>query len=359
MSTEKLQGGQQAKQAAISSDAQLCLVNVNKVYETDKGQLIALDNVNLEIKKGEVFGIIGRSGAGKSTLIRCINMLESPSSGEIWVGGQSMTSLNSRDLRNARGNIGMIFQHFNLLSSRTVFGNIAFPLELKKMPKEQIKERVMSLIELVGLTEHTDKYVAQISGGQKQRVGIARALASNPKVLLSDEATSALDPETTSATLSLLKRLNTELGLTIVLITHQMEVVRRICDRVAVLERGKVIEEGLVRNVFAYPKTETTKALVSEATGQALPKETLNALVAQAQPDTCIWLIRGHQPDAITQLVKLFDLDIEILQALVEDYQGIAIGSLLLKVHGPQQARQGAVQWLEQAGVELEEIYSE
>lgn len=340
----------------IPQEPQLRLLNVSKVYDTDKGQLKALDDINLEVQRGEVFGIIGRSGAGKSTLIRCINMLESPSSGEIWVGGKSMASLKAADLRQARRRIGMIFQHFNLLSSRTVFENIAFPLELEKVSRDQIKKRVMSLIELVGLTEHTNKYVAQISGGQKQRVGIARALASNPQVLLSDEATSALDPETTSATLSLLKQLNKDLGLTIVLITHQMEVVRRICDQVAVLDRGTLIEQGLVRDVFAYPKTETTRSLVSEATGQALPKETLDALMDKASPDMRIWLIKGHQSDALTQLVKLFDLDIEILQALVEDYQGIGIGSFLLKVQGTPQSRQSAVQWLEQAGVELEEI---
>lgn len=332
------------------------LSHIHKVYKTDKGDLQALHDVNLNIEPGEIFGIIGRSGAGKSTLIRCINMLERPTSGEIWVGEQCMTRLSARDLRHARHGIGMIFQHFNLLSSRTVFGNIAFALELEGMARPQIKKRVMALIDLVGLTEHAFKYVAQISGGQKQRVGIARALASNPQVLLSDEATSALDPETTSSTLALLKQLNRELGLTIIMITHQMEVVRRICNRVAVIDQGVVVEEGQVRDVFANPRTEATKALVSKATGQTLPKETLDGLLALASPDERIWLLKGHQSDMITQLVRQFQLSVDLVQALVEDYQGVAIGSLLVKVQGAKSSREQAIGWLNQVGVEWEEV---
>ncbi|RUS65891.1 Methionine import ATP-binding protein MetN [Saezia sanguinis] len=336
--------------------AAVVLRHLRKIYQSERGHLHALNDVNLEINAGEIFGIIGRSGAGKSTLVRCINLLEQPTSGEVWVGKQNMTQLNAQQLRVARRRIGMIFQHFNLLSSRTVFENVALPLELVKMPRAEISKRVVSLLELVGLTENANKYVAQISGGQKQRVGIARALANQPQVLLSDEATSALDPETTRSTLALLKQVNRELGVTIIMITHQMEVVQRVCDRVAVIDHGVVVEEGMVRDVFGYPKTDTTKSLVGEATGQELPKETVNQILSKAGPDTRIWQITGHQPDVLTQLVKQFGLDVAFVQALVEDYQGIPLGSLLMQVTGPQDARDAARNWAASAGIEVEEI---
>lgn len=342
--------------ALTHTGTSVVLRNVWKSYRTERGQLDALKDMNLEIKAGEIFGIIGRSGAGKSTLVRCINMLERPTSGEVWVGDQQITQLNAAKLRMVRRRIGMIFQHFNLLSSRTVFENIALPLELGRMSSTQIRKRVMSLLELVGLTVHANQYVAQISGGQKQRVGIARALASYPSVLLSDEATSALDPETTRSTLALLKQVNKELGLTIIMITHQMEVVQRVCDRVAVVDHGSVVEQGIVREVFGFPKTHTTKSLVSEATGQALPKDTVANLLASAAPDTRIWQITGHEPDVLTHLIRRFNLNVSLVQALVEDYQGIPLGSLLIQVTGSHSDREAAVLWAKEIGVGLEEI---
>ncbi len=219
--------------------------NLSQRFAGPRGWVEALHNVNLTIPAGEVFGIIGRSGAGKSTLVRTINLLTRPSEGSVVVDGRDLMMLSKDDLRAARRNIGMIFQHFNLLSSRTVFDNVALPLELAGMKRAEIEAAVLPLLDLVGLTQHRDKYPAQISGGQKQRVGIARALASKPKVLLSDEATSALDPETTRAILDLLRRINRELGLTIVLITHQMEVIKQVCDRVAVLDAGRVVESAM------------------------------------------------------------------------------------------------------------------
>ena len=235
--------------------------NLSQRFAGPRGWVEALHNVNLTIPAGEVFGIIGRSGAGKSTLVRTINLLTRPSEGSVIVDGRDLTTLPAPELRAARRDIGMIFQHFNLLSSRTVFDNVALPLELAGMKRAEIEATVLPLLDLVGLTTQKDRYPAQISGGQKQRVGIARALASKPKVLLSDEATSALDPETTRAILDLLRQINRELGLTVVLITHQMDVIKQVCDRVAVLDAGRVVEEGNVdRRVHAATSRSHARA---------------------------------------------------------------------------------------------------
>ena len=243
------------------------LQHIEKIYHTASGDLHALKDINLTINEGEIFGIIGLSGAGKSTLVRCINMLEKPTSGKVIVDGQEMTALGEEQLRKARQNIGMIFQHFNLLSSRTVYGNIAFPLEIQGMDKASIQKKVAPLLELVGLSDRADHYPSQLSGGQKQRVGIARALASDPKVLLCDEATSALDPQTTESILSLLRDINKRLHITIVMITHQMNVVKEICDRVAVIENGEIIEQGSMVDIFTNPQKATTKEFVGHPQG--------------------------------------------------------------------------------------------
>src|SRR5579859_3251829 len=230
-----------------------------------------LQDLSLSVKKGEIFGIIGRSGAGKSTLIRCINMLERPTAGRVTIDGQDITALSGASLRDARRRIGMIFQHFNLLSSRTVFDNVAFPLELHGMSKAQIEQEVLPLLELVGLSEKRTAYPSQLSGGQKQRVAIARALASKPAVLLCDEATSALDPETTQSILALLKDINQKLDLTILLITHEMPVIKAICDKVAVLDKGVVVEQGPVFDIFTAPKAPVTKLMVHDLIDRDLP----------------------------------------------------------------------------------------
>lgn len=235
------------------------LRNVEKTYYSNAGDIHALKKTNLHINAGEIFGIIGLSGAGKSTLIRCINMLEVPTGGQVFVDGQELTAMNNQELRKARQNIGMIFQHFNLLASRTVYDNIAFPLEIQGISQSEIKKRVQPLLELVQLQDRGDYYPSQLSGGQKQRVGIARALASDPKVLLCDEATSALDPQTTKSILDLLKDINKRLNLTIVMITHQMEVVKEVCDRVAVIENGEIIEEGSMIDVSPIRRSPLPK----------------------------------------------------------------------------------------------------
>ena len=238
---------------------------LHKSYAVAGRAVSALQPLDLTIEAGEVFGIIGHSGAGKSTLIRMINRLEEPSGGRLLIGCEDVTALDADGLRALRRRIGMIFQHFNLLSSRTVAGNVAFPLELAGTPKAEIDARVAELLQTVGLEAHAQKYPAQLSGGQKQRVGIARALATRPQILLCDEATSALDPQTTASVLSLLSKINRELGLTIVLITHEMDVIRRVCDRVAVLDAGQMVETGPVTRVFLHPQHPTTRRFVSES----------------------------------------------------------------------------------------------
>ena len=245
------------------------LSNIRKTYD---GSTYALQGINLDIAKGEIYGIIGKSGAGKSTLIRCINMLEAPTAGEVVVDGLNLTKMPDNQLRLARKDIGMIFQHFNLLSSATVYENVAFPLKLSGKSAKEIQDKVLPLLELVGLESKKDQYPAQLSGGQKQRVGIARALANNPKVLLCDEATSALDPQTTKSILDLLKDINQSLQLTIVLITHEMQVIKEICDKVAVIENGKIIEQGPVIDIFSKPQQETTRDFISAIINHDLPE---------------------------------------------------------------------------------------
>ncbi|HLT58916.1 MAG TPA: methionine ABC transporter ATP-binding protein [Limnochordales bacterium] len=243
----------------------LRLVNVEKTYGRGANRVQALRGVSLEVMRGEIFGIIGLSGAGKSTLIRCINLLERPQAGRVYIDGVDVTDYKGRALRTVRRHIGMVFQHFNLLTNRTALGNVTFPMEIVGVPRRERERRALELLEFVGLREKAHRYPAELSGGEKQRVGIARALATEPRLLLCDEPTSALDPETTAAFLNLLKDINRRLGLTIVMVTHQMHVVRAVCSRVAVLDQGRVAELGPVVQVFDAPQTEAARRLVKEA----------------------------------------------------------------------------------------------
>jgi D-methionine transport system ATP-binding protein len=337
------------------------LRNVSQRFASPHGWIDALHNVNLTIQPGEVFGIIGRSGAGKSTLVRTLNLLTRPTEGDVIVNGRTLTTLPAHALRKARRETGMIFQHFNLLSSRTVFGNVALPLELAGMKRAQIRETVSPLLELVGLGAQQDRYPAQISGGQKQRVGIARALASRPKVLLSDEATSALDPETTRAILDLLRRINRELGLTIVLITHQMEVIKQVCDRVAVLDAGRVVETGNVLDVFMKPQHEVTRALLGEVIAQELPPA-LRARVAEKLQAENGHLLRfafsgtGVGQPVLSETIRRFDLDFSILHGQIDEIQGQAFGSLAVLVNGDPVKVVQALAWVREQGVVVEEL---
>ena len=342
------------------------LDHITQTYKTPEGrEFKALDDVSIEIRPGEIFGIIGRSGAGKSTLVRCINLLNRPSEGTVTVDGKNLTELSEDELRESRRSIGMIFQHFNLLSSRTVYDNFALPLELVGTPKDVIREKVEPLLKLVGLTEHAHKYPSQLSGGQKQRVGIARALTNDPKVLLSDEATSALDPETTVATLALLKRINKELGLTIVMITHEMQVVKQICERVVVMNYGKIVEQGKVVDIFMSPQHETTKALIGNVMARDMPASILDRFrkARENHPNSdAVYLLRlafsGNEVTrpVISECSRRFNIDFNILRGTVDDVQGQTLGSLTVLIEAESSVFIEAVSFLRENGVVVEEI---
>ena len=342
------------------------LDHITQTYKTPEGrEFKALDDVSIEIRPGEIFGIIGRSGAGKSTLVRCINLLNRPSEGTVTVDGKNLTELSEDELRESRRSIGMIFQHFNLLSSRTVYDNVALPLELVGTPKNVIREKVEPLLKLVGLTEHAHKYPSQLSGGQKQRVGIARALTNDPKVLLSDEATSALDPETTVATLALLKRINKELGLTIVMITHEMQVVKQICERVVVMNYGKIVEQGKVVDIFMSPQHETTKALIGNVMARDMPASILDRFrkARENHPNSdAVYLLRlafsGNEVTrpVISECSRRFNLDFNILRGTVDDVQGQTLGSLTVLIEAESSVFIEAVNFLRENGVVVVEI---
>lgn len=313
------------------------LKHITKLY----GSFKALDDINLTIPDGEIMGIIGQSGAGKSTLIRCINMLEPPTSGEVIINGKDMTKHSARELREERKKIGMIFQHFNLLSNRTVYQNVAFPLELANIPKEEQKKRIEEMLELVGLSDYRDKYPAQLSGGQKQRVGIARAIVSRPSVLLSDEATSALDPETVKSILKLLKDINKKLGITIIMITHQMEVIKEIAEHVAVIEAGRIIEEGRVIDLFTNPKTDTLKKFIGSVMSSEIPEQLGHMNIRpekEHDSDQAVIALsfRGDVANEpiIANLIKKYNLDVSILYGSIEYIQEIPFGRLIIMLNG-------------------------
>ena len=344
------------------------LRGITQIYPGPQGPVEALRGIDLHITPGEVFGIIGRSGAGKSSLVRVINLLNRPTKGEVIVAGRDLTQLNDAQLRAARRDIGMVFQHFNLLSSRTVFDNAALPLELAGMDKAAIRERVNPLLELVGLSALADRYPSQISGGQKQRVGIARALASRPKVLLSDEATSALDPETTRSILALLRQVNKELGLTVVLITHQMQVIKQVADCVAVIDAGRIVEQGPVIDVFTRPQQAITKSLIDEIVPQELPASVLDHvrhLSRQLQGGGVGQLLRlsysgerAYQP-ILSRLIREHGLDLSILHGQIDEIQDQTFGSLAVYASGEGARLQTAIAQLRGEGVVVEEVTTE
>ncbi|MBW3166596.1 methionine ABC transporter ATP-binding protein MetN [Ferrimonas balearica] len=332
---------------------------VSKSYRQGDRVIPALKPLDLHVPAGTIFGIIGSSGAGKSTLIRCVNLLEQPDAGQIVIDGQDLTQLNAAGLRQARQQIAMIFQHFNLLASRTVYQNVALPLELTGAGKSAIRNKVESLLELVGLSDKADAYPANLSGGQKQRVAIARALANDPKVLLCDEATSALDPETTKSILTLLKTINQKLGLTILLITHEMEVVKQICDRVGIIDQGELIEQGEVGPFFANAKTELARRFIRSTLHLDIPEQYRSALRPEPA-DGALPLIRlsfhGDSVDApvITQAAKRFGIDISILSAQMEYVGGTKFGLMLAELMGDAEAVSGATAYLVEHNIDVE-----
>ena len=340
------------------------LENIEKTYPASGGSdaVHALRGISLTIEEGEIFGVIGKSGAGKSTLIRCINLLERPTAGTVTVNGQELTSFNEQQLREARKKIGMIFQHFNLLSSRTVFENVAFPLELAGISKKEIEQKVSRLLELVELSDKRDQYPAQLSGGQKQRVGIARALANQPTVLLCDEATSALDPQTTKAILELLKNINKQLGLTIVLITHEMQVIKEICDRVAVIENGVISEEGPVLDVFTQPQTDTTREFIRTIINHDLPEILADVAFSPTPlPEGNLvlrlsFLGQSAEEPVIATLIRQYQVTPNILYGNIDHLQRTPYGTLILELSGAQTDLDAALAYLKQRNLGIEVI---
>ncbi|PLS39398.1 methionine ABC transporter ATP-binding protein [Carnobacterium maltaromaticum] len=336
------------------------LKDIKKIFQTKKGTVEAVNGVNLSIESGDIYGIVGYSGAGKSTLIRMFNGLEAPSSGTVSVNGKVISTLKGSSLRKERQKIGMVFQHFNLLWSRTVVENILFPLEIAGVPKEKRLARANELIKLVGLEGREDAYPAQLSGGQKQRVGIARSLANDPTLLLCDEATSALDPQTTDEVLDLLLDINKRLNLTIVLITHEMHVIRKICDKVAVMESGKIVEHGNVMDVFKRPKEEVTKRFIRQDSNDEEDTHLVLEELLAEYPDGKVVRLTFHGEQAklpiISKIVKEDEVDLTIIEGNIKKTQEGAIGSLYVQLMGQPEKINQAIENLRKMRVEVEVI---
>ena len=356
-------------------DSLIKIRNLVKKYKLNNGQeLLAVNNVNLDIEQGDIYGIMGLSGAGKSTLIRLLNRLEEPTSGEIFVkhevidkkGKKSLgyedkniLNFNVRMLREYRKKTGMIFQHFNLLNSRNVAGNVAFPLEIAKWKKRDINKRVDELLEIVGLSDKKLNYPEQLSGGQKQRVAIARALANNPQLLLSDEATSALDPRTTNSILELLKDINQKFGITIILITHQMEVIKKICNKAAIMSDGEIIEKGETREIFLNPKTELAKEFVQNISHEEFRTE---EEIKNREENTGKLRLRLKYNEEqvnesyITQIIRKYDVEVNILGGFIDKVGDIIVGNLLIEISANEEKAKDIIEWLKENKIDLEVV---
>ena len=338
------------------------LENVSKTFTDSNKEVHAVNNVSLTINDGDIFGIIGFSGAGKSTLVRCINLLEKPTEGKVFVDDAEITALSGKELRKARKKIGMIFQHFNLMPSRTIFGNVAYPLRGSGLSKEEIKEKVHHLLELVGISEKENAFPSQLSGGQKQRVAIARALANDPSILLCDEATSALDPQTTKSILKLLQQLNQTLGITVVVITHEMAVVKEICNRVAVMDHGDVVEEGEVFRVFASPKEPLTRSFIKTTSNLQKIEELIAAdspVVATKKGELIVrlsYVEKNTSEPLISTVTQKFGIILNIVFADVEIVQNAPIGGTVAIVSGESSRIDEALQYLRDKNVGVEVI---
>ena len=323
--------------------------HLNKTYRTADKDIVALEDINLTIRDGEIFGIIGLSGAGKSTLVRCINLLEQPSAGEVIVDGESITALPRKELLKLRRSIGMIFQGFNLLEQRSVLRNVCFPLEIAGVKKKEAKERAMELLSLVGLADRTEAYPSQLSGGQKQRVAIARALATRPKYLLCDEATSALDPTTTRAILELLHEINESLGVTIIVITHEMKVIDQICDRVAVIDHSRIAEEGKVSEVFTNPRSQIARDLI-------IPRE---RTVLETEGGKRLRLTFDGETTAgphIAEMILACQAPVSILQASTKELDGVIYGYTIIELPKDEHQAEKILLWLQNSGIRWKEV---
>lgn len=336
------------------------LKNVYKTF-TRKGITIdALKGIDLKVEKGDIFGVIGYSGAGKSTLIRLVNYLERPTKGQVMVAGHDLGTYNDKELRAAKKNIGMIFQHFNLLESKKVFDNVAIPLVLLKKNKNEIRQRVLELLEFVGLSDKAGSYPSELSGGQKQRVGIARALASNPSILLCDEATSALDPQTTHSILQLLKKINAEYNITVMIITHEMSVIQEICNKVAVMEEGRIIEQGSVLDVFGSPKHQATQNFVKTVIQNSITPSVQKSI--KTEPGSLIYKLnfvgeRASEP-ILFEMIRSYDIKVNILFANTTEIQETTLGTVIIQFDGQTSEINNALSFLTRNGVGVEEVES-
>ncbi len=330
-------------------EAMIQVENLCKTFDANGAKLEALKKVNLEIQAGDIFGIIGLSGAGKSTLVRCLNFLEVPTEGRVWIEGKNLASLSGRELREARKDMGMIFQHFNLLMQKNVLDNVLFPLEIAGTMRREARERAMELLRIVGLEDKAKAYPVQLSGGQKQRVAIARVLANNPKILLCDEATSALDPQTTKSILSLLKSINEQYGITIVVITHEMSVIQEICRHVAIIDRGVLEETGTVEEIFRAPKTEAARRLVFNGTER----------IREMKGKRCIRIVfstnSAFEP-VIGNMVLEYKTPVNILYANTQNIDGTAKGEMVLQLPEDRELAEKMIQYLKERRLSVEEL---
>lgn len=343
-------------------------IAVRHLYKTfeQKGETVeALKDINLTIEKGDIYGIIGMSGAGKSTLVRCFNYLEKPTSGEVYVDGKELGTLKEKELLAERSNIAMIFQHFNLLMQKNVLDNVCFPMQIQKKKKKEAKERALELLKTVGLEEKAKAYPSQLSGGQKQRVAIARALASDPKILLCDEATSALDPQTTASILSLLKEINRQFGITIVIITHQMSVIREICSHVAIIEQGNLVESGRVEEIFTHPKSKAARDLIlkdlpeggtAEIEGIWQGEKRQRERLAADRKLRIVFSENSAFEPVIANMVLKFGTPVNILRADTKNVAGVAKGEMILGLPQEQELQTQMEQYLKEKGLEIEEV---
>lgn len=333
--------------------------HLSKTFEQKGITVHALQDINLNIEAGDIYGIIGMSGAGKSTLVRCLNYLERPTEGEVLIEGKNLGSLNEKELREQRSDIAMIFQHFNLLMQKSVLDNICFPLQIQGVKKKEARAKARELLKTVGLEEKEKAYPAQLSGGQKQRVAIARALAANPKILLCDEATSALDPQTTASILGLLKQINEQFGITIVIITHQMSVIREICNRVAIIERGALVEDGSVTDIFNHPKSKAAKELILRDRPDTEAAHEKNLLVEQLKSNRKIRIVfsdnSAFEP-VIANMILKFGTPVNILRADTKNVGGVAKGEMILGLPEDKHLQVDMEQYLTDCGLEIEEV---
>lgn len=330
--------------------------NLRKVYTQDNKQFEALKNINLTVERGEIFGFVGASGAGKTSLVRCISTLETITEGEIYIediklenyDNQKKTKEQNKSLKDARENLGLVFQHFNLLNNSTVFDNVAFPLEIKKISKSEIEERVTKMLDLVGLTDKKDSYPKQLSGGQKQRVGIARALVTNPNIVICDEATSALDPETTKSILQLIKDINKKLGITVLVITHEMDVIKQICDKVAILENGEIIEQGDTLSLYTNPTSSTASKFFDYETPD----------IKEHYEGGTVVRISYHNKDIdspiIYKVIKKYDTELSILSGTIENINGSTVGKLTIRLEGDKSKIEDTINHLQENNVKCE-----